>query len=94
MSKSLQVLQTGIKTMSTDATSLHSSIPLVTIPEAHLHITCPCGEVHKISLNDLPATTTRQVQVKEECPYGQYFIVHSGHPKYRKILVVADYGDK
>ena len=93
MSECIQTLQTRTKTTSTDASSLHSPIPLVTIPEAHLHITCPCGKVHKINLNDLPATTTRQVQVKEKCPYGQYFIVHSGHPKYRKILVVADYGD-
>lgn len=93
MSECIQTLQPRTKTMSIDASSLHSSIPLVTIPEAHLHITCPCGKTHKVSLNDLPATTTRRVQVKEECPYGQYFIVHSGHPKYRKILVVADYGD-
>ena len=71
----------------------YAGITNVFVPEAHLHITCPCGQTHKINLNDLPASTAQRVQVKTECPFGEYFIVHSGHSKYRKILIIAEFGE-
>lgn len=93
MAKSVSSLHNQIKTDFIDPTSTYPNYSTVTVPEAHLHISCPCGKEHKINLNNLPASTSNSVQVKEECPYGQYYIVHSGRNKYRKIMIITEFGD-
>jgi hypothetical protein len=93
MAKCARSLHSGMETTYIDPTASYSSIPSVVVPQAHLHITCPCGKEHKIDLNNLPSSTSQRVQVKEECPYGQYYIVHSGRPKYRKIMIISEFGD-
>jgi hypothetical protein len=93
MAKSMSSLHNQTKTGFNDPTSTHSNYSMVTVPEAHLHISCPCGKEHKINLNNLPSSTAQSVQIKEECPYGQYYIVHSGREKYRKIMIITEFGD-
>lgn len=94
MAKSQQVLERGIEITSTDGSMLHSHIPIVTVPQTYLTIVCPCGEEHKIDLSNLPQSTTRRMQVEEKCEYARHFVIHSGHAKYRKILIVSDFGEK
>jgi hypothetical protein len=93
MAKSMTSLHNQVKTGFIDRTSIHPNYSMVTVPEAHLHISCPCGKEHKINLNNLPSSTSQRVQIKEECPYGQYYIVHSGRDKYRKIMIISEFGD-
>ncbi len=94
MAKSQQILERGIKITSTDGSMLHSHIPIVTVPQTYLTIVCPCGKEHKIDLSELPQSTTRRMQVQQKCEHAQHFIIHSGHAKYRKILIVSDFGEK
>jgi hypothetical protein len=94
MAKSQQVLERGIEITSTDGSMLHSHIPIVTVPQTYLTIVCPCGDEHKIDLSNLPQSTTRRMQVQEKCKYARHFVIHSGHAKYRKILIVSDFGEK
>jgi len=94
MAKSQQVLERGIEITSTDGSMLHSHIPIVTVPQTYLTIVCPCGDEHKIDLSNLPQSTTRRMQVQEKCAYARHFVIHSGHAKYRKILIVSDFGEK
>ncbi len=62
-------------------------------PRAYLTIDCVCGKQHQIDLTKLPASTNRRVQVKQECNRARHFIVHNGHPRYRKILLISEFGD-
>jgi len=94
MAKSQQVLERGIEITSTDGSMLHSHVPVVTVPQTYLTIVCPCGKEHKIDLSNLPQSTSRRMQVQEECEYARHFVIHSGHAKYRKILIVSDFGEK
>jgi hypothetical protein len=94
MAKSQQLLEKGIEMTSTDGSMLHSHIPIVTVPQTYLTIVCPCGDEHKIDLSNLPQSTTRRMQVQEKCEYARHFVIHSGHAKYRKILIVSDFGEK
>ncbi|MFX0208226.1 MAG: hypothetical protein ACFFDT_19735 [Candidatus Hodarchaeota archaeon] len=52
-----------------------------------------CGKRHQIDLNQLPASTTRRVQVKQESKLARHFIIHSRHTNYRKILIISEFGD-
>ncbi len=94
MAKSQQILEKGIHSTSTDGSMLRSHIPIVTAPQTYLTIVCPCGDEHKIDLSNLPQSTTRRMQVQEKCEYARHFVIHSGHAKYRKILIVSDFGEK
>jgi hypothetical protein len=94
MAKSQQLLEKGIEMTSTDGSMLHSHIPIVKVPQTYLTIVCPCGDEHKIDLSNLPQSTTRRMQVQEKCEYARHFVIHSGHAKYRKILIVSDFGEK
>lgn len=94
MAKSQLIMETGIETTSSDHSMLHSHVPIVTVPQTYLTIVCPCGEEHKIDLSNLPQSTSRRIQVQEKCEYARHFVIHSGHAKYRKILIVSDFGEK
>jgi hypothetical protein len=94
MAKSQVMLEREINSSSIDGSRLHSSIPMPTVPQAYLTIVCPCGKEHKIDLSELPQSTSRRIQVQEKCEHAQHFIIHSGHAKYRKILIVSDFGEK
>ncbi len=67
--------------------------PLFHEPRAFLMIACVCGEEHQVDLTELPASTIHRVQVKQECHQARHFIIHSGHPRYRKILVISEFGE-
>jgi hypothetical protein len=94
MAKSQLILENGIRPASIDGSSLHSTVPAVTVPQAYLTIVCPCGKEHKIDLSQLPQSTSRRMQIHEKCEHAQHFVIHSGHAKYRKILIVSDFGEK
>ena len=94
MAKSQKMFQPTIEMTSTDGSMLHSHVPVVTVPQTYLTIVCPCGKEHKIDLSNLPQSTSRRMQVQEECEYARHFVIHSGHAKYRKILIVSDFGEK
>ncbi len=94
MAKSLYMQEQTIRNDTKDISSVHSHIPIVTVPRTYLTIECPCGEDHRIDLNELPQSTSRRMQVQEKCEYARHFVVHSGHAKYRKILIVSDFGEK
>ena len=94
MAKCQTILERGIETTSTDGSSLHSHVPVITVPQTYLTIMCTCGKEHRVDLSQLPQSTTRRMQVQEECEYARHFIIHSGHAKYRKILIVSDFGEK
>lgn len=94
MAKSQLMLERQIHSTSIDDSSLYSVIPPITTPRTYLTIVCPCGEEHKIDLSELPQSTSRRIQVHEKCKHAQHFIIHSGHAKYRKILIVSDFGEK
>lgn len=79
---------------SVDHSGMGTHIPLVTVPESYLVINCPCGEEHRISLNELPSSTSRRSQVEQKCEYARHFIVHTGHSRYRKILIVSEFGEQ
>lgn len=93
MSKCVTALDTATETASGSISTIHSPISQVTVPEAYLVFNCPCGKEHRISLNDLPRSTARRLQIEEKCEYARHFIVHTGHPRYRKILIVSEFGD-
>ncbi len=78
----------ALQTASTD-----QGIPLLHVPRAFLMIDCTCGKQHQIDLTKLPASTNRRIQVKQECKCARHYIVHSGHPRYRKILLISEFGD-
>ena len=94
MAKSQNVLEHGIHSTSSNLGGVHSHVPVVTVPQTYLTIVCPCGEDHKIDLSNLPQSTSRRMQVQEKCEYARHFVIHSGHAKYRKILIVSDFGEK
>jgi hypothetical protein len=94
MAKSLQVLHNEIRPASTDGCSLHSTVPNITVPRAYLTIVCVCGKEHRIDLSELPQSTSRRMQIHEKCEHAQHFVIHTGHAKYRKILIVSDFGEK
>ncbi|MHA2093919.1 MAG: hypothetical protein ACW98F_04750 [Candidatus Hodarchaeales archaeon] len=94
MAKSQLVLEKGIGTASIDGSSIHSPVPAVIVPQTFLTIVCPCGKEHRIDLSNLPQSTSRRMQVHEKCKHAQHFIIHSGHAKYRKILIVSDFGEE
>ena len=94
MAKSQVVLENEIHPTSIDRSTLHSHIPVVTAPQTFLTIVCPCGKEHRIDLTELPQSTSRRIQVQEKCEHAQHFIIHTGHAKYRKILIVSDFGEK
>lgn len=94
MAKSQKMFQEAIEMTATDGSMLHSHVPIVTVPQTYLTIVCPCGEEHKIDLSNLPQSTSRRMQVQEKCEYARHFVIHSGHAKYRKILIVSDFGEK
>jgi hypothetical protein len=94
MAKCQLAYENEIKTTSIDGSALHSHVPIVTVPQTYLTIVCPCGEEHKIDLSELPQSTTRRMQIQEKCEYARHFVIHSGHAKYRKILIVSDFGEK
>ncbi len=75
---------------STSTDPIHT---LFHIPRAYLTIDCKCGKQHQIDLTKLPESTSRRIQVKQECKQARHFIVHSGHPRYRKILIISEFGD-
>ncbi len=74
--------------------NVSSIIPFFHQPRAFLMIECVCGKRHQVDLNKLPTTTTRQVQVEQECERARHFIIHSGYPRYRKILLISEFGDE
>lgn len=94
MAKSQKSLEYGNQITSSNTSMLHSHVPIVTVPQTYLTIVCPCGEDHKIDLSNLPQSTSRRMQVQEKCEYARHFVIHSGHAKYRKILIVSDFGEK
>jgi len=93
MSKCVTALETGIEATSGSLIRTDSPISTVTVPEAHLVFNCPCGKEHRISLSDLPSSTARRLQIEEKCEYARHFIIHTGHSRYRKILIVSEFGD-
>lgn len=93
MSKCVTALETGIETTSGSVSNIHSPSSVVTVPEAYLVFNCPCGKEHRINLSDLPRSTARRLQIEEKCEYARHFIIHSGHSRYRKILIVSEYGE-
>jgi hypothetical protein len=94
MAKSQLILERGIETTAIDGSSIHSPNQAIKVPQTYLTIMCPCGKEHKIDLSNLPQSTSRRIQVHEKCKYAQHFIIHTGHAKYRKILIVSDYGEE
>jgi hypothetical protein len=94
MAKSVLAFENEIKTTSIDGYSPHSHVPIVTVPQTYLTIVCPCGDEHRINLSQMPQSTSRRMQIQEKCEYARHFVIHSGHAKYRKILIVSDFGEK
>jgi hypothetical protein len=94
MAECVQTLENRPKTASVDSYVSGSPVPLVSVPQTYLLIECPCGEEHKIDLNSLSQTTKRTMQVEKQCQCARHFIVHTGHPGYRKILIVSEFGDE
>ncbi|MCP8322788.1 MAG: hypothetical protein L6N96_01225 [Candidatus Methylarchaceae archaeon HK02M2] len=93
MAECVQTLASKPKTSSSDF--LVSGIPELglVVPQTYLLIECPCGEEHKIDLNSLTQSTKRTMQVEKQCECARHFIIHTGHPGYRKILIVSEFGD-
>lgn len=94
MAKSQIVMESENQITSSNTSMLHSHVPIVTAPQTYLTIVCPCGEDHKIDLSNLPQSTSQRIQVQEKCEYARHFVIHSGHAKYRKILIVSDFGEQ
>lgn len=93
MAKCVEHLYRRSETGLSDSLGADSQFSRLAVPESYLVINCTCGEEHRISLNDLPESTSRRMQVEQRCEHARHFIIHSGHPRYRKILIVSEFGD-
>lgn len=94
MSECVSSLHKKSETISIDSSVVNYHTPMINIPQTYLHIMCPCGKEHRIDLSSLTQSTIHSTQVKEECDYARHFVVHSGHAKYRKILIASEFGEK